>query len=406
MAKMQNKFYTLLIQLVVVLTLFFPLLVYAGDEGFGTDSSALSVRNVDQDAPPVSNAAAVPKRATFVAKPPAKGLPPAEGRFVIKSGKTALPQISASGELKVKSDNDIDDHHSSSGKIVGDLVDLDQNSRTSSGRILESIDPNSAYESVTPASPPPPSASSPQKKKKSPVKSSAVPNVDMGSGAAPVSLNKKFIPRAQPRTLAKAQGKIEIGRSTTSVGAGNDQTAVTKESPAFAKSIVDQDDVKAAVVATSPSLPPSSQMSDVGATGKAAAVKRQFVKKAVGGRLAKPVHVDSLPIPAAKASVVQRVISDGAQIGLNAPRVMSQNKVLAIETRVMGALITDGLESDIIMPGLAIFNKDTTHNVQIVWPQITQSLEMDTSTTETNMGEKITDINDENILRLSVMVEF
>lgn len=395
MAKMQNKFYTLSIQLIIVLMLFFPLLVYAGDEGFGADSSALSVRNIDQDTPPASNAAAIPKRAAFVAKPPAKGLSPAEGRFVIKSDRKAPPQISPRGELEVK----IDDHHSSSGKIVADVVDLDQNSRTSSGRILESIDPNSAYESVTPASPPPPSASSPKKKKKSQVKLSAVPNVDMGSGAASASLNKKFTPRVQPRTLAKAQGKIEIGRSTTSVGVGNDQTAVTKESPAFAKSIVDQDDVKATVVVTlpSPSLPPSSQMSDVGATGKAAAVKRQFVKKTVGGRLAKPVHVDSLPIPAAKASVVQRVINDGAQINLNAPRVMSQNKVLAIETRVMGALITDGLESDIIMPGLAIFNKDTTHNVQIVWPQITQSLEVDTSTTATDMEEKIMDINDENI---------
>lgn len=395
MAKMQNKFYTLSIQLIIVLMLFFPLLVYAGDEGFGADSSALSVRNIDQDTPPASNAAAIPKRAAFVAKPPAKGLSPAEGRFVIKSDRKAPPQISPRGELEVK----IDDHHSSSGKIVADVVDLDQNSRTSSGRILESIDPNSAYESVTPASPPPPSASSPKKKKKSQVKLSAVPNVDMGSGAASASLNKKFTPRVQPRTLAKAQGKIEIGRSTTSVGVGNDQTAVTKESPAFAKSIVDQDDVKATVVVTlpSPSLPPSSQMSDVGATGKAAAVKRQFVKKTVGGRLAKPVHVDSLPIPAAKASVVQRVINDGAQINLNAPRVMSQNKVLAIETRVMGALITDGLESDIIMPGLAIFNKDTTHNVQIVWSQITQSLEVDTSTTATDMEEKIMDINDENI---------
>lgn len=389
MAKMHDKFYILSIQLAVVLMLFFPLLGYAGDEGFGADSSALSMRNVDKDTPPASSTEVVPKRAAFIAKPQAGRLPPAEGRFIIKSDRNTLPQISLSDEFEIKSDGDIDDNYSSSGKIVGDAVDPDQNSKIPPRRILESIDPNS----VTPASPPTPSGSSPKKKQKSPAKI-VVPNGDMRSGAAPASLNKKFVPRAQPKTLAKAQGKIEIGRSSTSVGAGNDQSTATKAST-FADSIVDQDDVKAIVVATPPEI--LLQTDDVGATIKAAAVKRQFTKKAAVKTLAKPVYIDSLPTAAAKVSVVQRVIGDGVQIDLNAPRVVSQNKVLAIETGIRGVAVTDGLKSDIITPDLAIFSKDITHDTQIVWPQITQNLGIDLSVPRTDMEEKIMDINDENI---------
>lgn len=397
---MQNRFYTSLIQLMVVLMLFSPLLGYAKSGYPEADSYALSVHNVDQDTPPVSSAAAVPKRAAFVAKPPSRGLPTAEGRFIIKSERPVLVQIRPSGELEIKSDDDVDDHHSSSsGKIIGDVgsaVDPDQNSNISPRRILESIDPNSAYERVTPASsPPPPSTSSPKKKQKSPAKISVAPKEGMGSGVGSAAPKKKFVPKVLPRTLNKPQGQIEIGHSSTSFGTGDNQTAATKESAAFAERIV-QDDVEATVVvAPPPSLP--LQVDDVSTTGKATAVKRQFTKKAAVKTLAKPVYVESLPSSAAKISVVQRVISDGVQITLNVPLVASQNKVLAVETGVIEAIITDGLESDIITPDLAIFDKDITHDAQIVLPQITQSLGVDTSISGINMEEKIIDINDENI---------
>ncbi len=158
MTKMWNKFYDSLIQPIVVLMLFFPLLVYAEDGDLGADTSVLSVRNVDQDTPPASVAAtvsAVSKRAAFVAKPAARKLGPAEGRFIIKSDRSLPVQISHT-ELEVKSDDAVDDHSqvsTQSAKMVagGSTVDTDQNSKTSPRRILENIDSNYAYERVVPA---------------------------------------------------------------------------------------------------------------------------------------------------------------------------------------------------------------------------------------------------------------
>lgn len=376
MTKMRNKFYYPLIQPIVVLMLFFPPLVYAEDGNLGAES-VLSVRSVDQDAPPASVAAtvsAVSKRAAFVAKPAARKLSPAEGRFIIESESLVPAQIGRS-KLEVKSDDAVDDHSqvsTQSAKMVagGSTVDTDQNSKTSPRRILENIDSNYAYERVVPASPPPVSAS-PKKKPQSKAKTSVLPMEDVESKSEEIlplkktSEKRQFIPKA-PRILAKAQGKIEIGGDkaapaslSSAVTFGNGEVAKVEEvTPDDSK----HDDVDV-VVASPPSASSVLQTSGTsGAVGGAVAAKRQFTKKVVK-TLAKPIHIDSLPPLAAKVSVAQRGISDGMQINLNSPLVASEPKALATDTQIIAPFVVYGVKLEDTLPDILPMQSKITEPV-------------------------------------------